>query len=275
MSCAEAGLIEAPWLRFGEGTALIRALDEVASGTGLGPLLALGSQAAAEQLGGAALDHLVTVKGLELPGYDPRTLPAMALGFAVNARGADHNRSGAYEADLGGELDRFAPSDAHVLAAIITEDRAAIMDSMILCKFLRGVFDDPFAEWATLLALVTGWTIDGEELQATARRIILAKRMFNLRAGWVPADDGLPDRLLDTPVELSSGRSVTLSRDHLAAMITTYHRERGLDDRGLPDAAAWEDLGLSAPAPAAAPTPPPAASPTSRGAASPAPSTTR
>ena len=47
------------------------------------------------------------VKGLELPGYEPRTLQAMALGLAVNARGADHNRSGAYEADLSGELDRL------------------------------------------------------------------------------------------------------------------------------------------------------------------------
>ena len=60
-----------------------------------------------------------------MPGYQPRTLHAMALGLAVNARGADHNRSGAYEADLSGELDRFAGGDAHVAAAVETEDRAA------------------------------------------------------------------------------------------------------------------------------------------------------
>ena len=42
-----------------------------------------------------------------MPGYEPRTLQAMALGLAVNARGADHNRSGAYEADLSGDLDRL------------------------------------------------------------------------------------------------------------------------------------------------------------------------
>ncbi len=35
---------------------------------------------------------------MELPGYEPRTMQAMALGLAVNAQGADHNRSGAYEA---------------------------------------------------------------------------------------------------------------------------------------------------------------------------------
>jgi aldehyde:ferredoxin oxidoreductase len=249
MSCVEEGLIDAPWLRFGDGAALLRALDEIGTGTGIGPLLAEGSQRAAERLGGRAPGLLVTVKGLELPGYDPRTLPAMALGLAVNARGADHNRSGAYEADLGGELDRFTPSDAHVDAAIGTEDRAAIMDSMILCKFLRGIFEDPFEEWATLLSLVTGWSIDSDELAATARRIVLAKRMFNLRAGWTPDDDRLPDRLLDTPVQLASGRSASLSRDAIRTMIARYHRERGVDDRGLPTPDAWDDLRLSTPPP--------------------------
>ena len=105
------------------------------------------------------------VKGLEMPGYDPRTLHAMALGLAVNARGADHNRSGAYEADLSGDLDRLDGGDEHVAAAIETEDRAAVMDSMILCNFLRGVFTSPFEEWAALLAAVTGWDMTGEELR--------------------------------------------------------------------------------------------------------------
>ncbi len=69
------------------------------------------------------------------------------------------------------------------------------MDSLILCKFLRGVFTDPFREWAALLRTVTGWDVDGAELRATARRIVLAKRAFNLREGWTPADDWLPARL--------------------------------------------------------------------------------
>ena len=126
------------------------------------------------------------VKGLEMPGYEPRTLHSMALGLAVNARGADHNRSGAYEADLSGDLDRLDGGDAHVAAAIETEDRAAIMDSLILCKFLRGVFTSPFDEWAELLASVTGWDVTGEELRATARRIVMAKRVYNIREGWRP-----------------------------------------------------------------------------------------
>ena len=104
------------------------------------------------------------VKGLELPGYEPRTLQAMALGLAVNARGADHNRSGAYESDLSGQHDRLLGGEPHVRGAIETEDRAAIMDSLILCKFLRGVFEDPMTEWARLLNTVTGWDTDAAEL---------------------------------------------------------------------------------------------------------------
>src|SRR5690349_1274627 len=151
MECAENGLIDAPWLRFGDGDALLRALDEIGAREGIGDLLAEGSRRAARVVGRGSEKFAAHVKGLELPGYEPRTLQAMALGLAVNARGADHNRSGAYEADLSGDHDRLNGGPAQVAAAVGTEDRAAVMDSMILCKFLRGVFEDPFTEWAALL----------------------------------------------------------------------------------------------------------------------------
>jgi aldehyde:ferredoxin oxidoreductase len=234
MECAERGLLDAPWLRFGDGAALSRALAEIGSRTGLGDLLAEGSRRAAARTGPAAERLALHVKGMELPGYEPRTMHATALGFAVNARGADHNRSGAYEADLSGELDRTDGGHAHVLAAVRTEDRAAVMDSMILCKFLRGVFTDPFEEWASLLSLVTGWDVDGAELAETARRIVMAKRAFNLREGWTPEDDWLPSRLLDTPLELGSGRSASLTAERLRAMIDEYYEVRGLDRHGRP-----------------------------------------
>ncbi len=245
MECAERGLIDAPWLRFGDADALLRALEEIGARQGLGELLAEGSRRAAEHVGGGSAAFAPHVKGLELPGYEPRTMQAMALGLAVNSRGADHNRSGAYEADLSGAHDRLAGGQAHVAAAIETEDRAAVMDSLILCKFLRGVFSEPFDEWAALLSAVTGWDTSGAELRQTARRIVLAKRVFNLREGWRPQDDWLPERLLSEPLPMASGRVATLTPERLRDMIDGYYAARGLDGEGRPDQDSLADLRLN------------------------------
>jgi aldehyde:ferredoxin oxidoreductase len=246
MECAERGLIDAPWLRFGDPAALLRVLDEIGCrGTPLGSLLAEGSRRASQTVGADSASFASHVKGLEMPGYEPRTLHSMALGLAVNARGADHNRSGAYEADLSGDLDRLDGGVAHVAAAIETEDRAAVMDSLILCKFLRGVFTDPFTEWAALLSAVTGWDVTGAELHETARRIVMAKRVYNIREGWQTDDDWLPDRLLNEPLTLPSGRVATLTADRLRAMIDGYYKSRGLDSAGHPNPAIVDDLRLA------------------------------
>jgi aldehyde:ferredoxin oxidoreductase len=245
MECSERGLIDAPWLRFGDPDAVIRALDEIGARHGLGELLAEGTKRASQRVGGGSAAFALHVKGLELPGYEPRTLQGMALGLAVNSRGADHNRSGAYEADLSGDYDRMAGGDAQVAAAVETEDRAAVMDSLILCKFLRGVFTDPFGEWAALLAAVTGWDTGGAELRRTARRIVLAKRAFNLREGWRPEDDWLPERLLSEPIAVASGRVAELTPQRLRGMIDGYYAARGLDGEGRPAEASVADLRLA------------------------------
>ena len=155
---------------------------------------------AAHAIGHNSIAIAPQVKGLEIPGYEPRALQTMALGFAVGARGADHNRSGAYEVDFSDKVDRRHVTLDAVRHAIDTEDRAALMDSLIICKFLRGVFDDFHGETAAMLHSVTGWDVTADELRETATRIVAAKREFNLLAGWTPAEDTLPERFLDTPL---------------------------------------------------------------------------
>jgi aldehyde:ferredoxin oxidoreductase len=39
------------------------------------------------------------------------------------------------------------------------------------------VFADPWAETADLLAKVTGWDVTADELRATARRVVTAKKL--------------------------------------------------------------------------------------------------
>src|SRR5947208_8641724 len=120
----------------------------------------------------------------------------MALRFAVGSRGADHNRSGAYDVDFSVRANRLHGSPEAARLAVETEDRAALLDSLILCKFLRGVFADLYADSADLLARVTGWDVTAEELHTIARRIVTAKKLYNLREGWSAAEDTLPRRFL-------------------------------------------------------------------------------
>jgi aldehyde:ferredoxin oxidoreductase len=243
MECAERGWLDAPWLRFGDGAALLSALDQIGRREGLGDLLAEGSRRAAMVIGNGALDIAPQVKGLELPGYEPRALQTMALGLAVNARGADHNRSGAYEADFSERADRRHLTPQAAALAIETEDKAALMDSLILCKFLRGVFEDFYADAAEMLRLVSGWDVTADELQLAARRIVSAKKLFNERAGWTPAEDTLPARLLARP--LDDDPAARLTGEQLAAAIRAYNLQRGWSAEGYLPADTLAGLALA------------------------------
>ncbi len=228
MECVERGWLDAPWLTFGSGESVLRAIELTGRREGVGRLLAEGSRRAAAAIGHGSIDIAPQVKGLEIPGYEPRALQTMALGFAVGTRGADHNRSGAYEADFSDAVDRRHVTVDAVRHAIDTEDRAALMDSLILCKFLRGVFDDFYGEAAEMLNLVTGWDTNAAELRRAAKRIVHAKRRFNRRAGWTPAEDTLPARFLQGALPNDPGAALT--RERLAAVVAEYHRQRAREE---------------------------------------------
>jgi len=225
MECVERGWLDEPWLKFGSGGAVFKAIELIGEREGIGAILAEGSRKAAQIIGHGSIAFAPQVKGLEIPGYEPRALQTMALGFAVGARGADHNRSGAYDVDFSDKVDRRNATLDSVRHAIDTEDRAALMDSLIFCKFLRGVFTDFQAETAGMLQAVTGWDVTADELRDTARRIVATKRQVNLLAGWTASEDTLPDRFLDVP--LPNDPSATLTRERLQELVTEYHRQRG------------------------------------------------
>jgi len=98
------------------------------------------------------------------------------------------------------------------------------MDSLILCKFLRGVFSDFYDEAAEMLRRVTGWDVTAGELHDTARRIVAAKREFNVAAGWTPDEDTLPERFLDAA--LPNDAAAVLTHERLQQLVAEYHRQR-------------------------------------------------
>ena len=232
MECVERGLIEIPGLGFGRGEALLEMIEDIAARRDWGELFSLGTRAAAEQIGGEARGFAPHVKGLELPGYEPRALQSMALGFAVGTRGADHNRSGAYEVDFSEDFDRFDSGPEVIEAVIRVENEAVVMDSLILCKFLRGVFEDRLAGMAELLEAVTGWDVTSGELVETAERIVTAKKSFNIRQGWTPAEDTLPQRFFQEPLPEGASRAAQLDEKRLADQVRRYNLARGWTEEG-------------------------------------------
>lgn len=227
-------------LRFGSGEALVAAAERVAAREGvLGDLLAEGSRAAAARLGGGSDAWAMHVKGLELPGYEPRALKTLALGLAVGARGACHNRSSAYDADFEGGGDRLRSGVARGAPAAASEDRAAVLDSLVICKFLRRCFDDFYAEAADLVRLLSGWEMTAAELAATGSRIVTLKRLCNQREGAGRAEDTLPPRLLSEPVADGPGAGASLAAREFEAMLDDYYAARGWNRDGtVPEALA-------------------------------------
>jgi len=247
MECGEKGLLpeaEKFGLCFGRPEGVIAAIPAIATRTGLGALLAEGSKRAALELGGDSLDWAMHVKGLELPGYEPRGLKTMALGLAVSPRGACHNRSGAYEADFSGAVDRLRADPSRGTLVAASEDFAAVLDSMIICKFLRKCFTDFYSEGAELLSKVTGWDCTGNELRRIGQRIHTLKKLFNIREGWRTEDDWLPPRLLADALPTGVGRGTSLTPAELNEMIQSYYQARGWDNRGFVSAENLQELSL-------------------------------
>ena len=248
MECSEKGLLpEARALRFGEANALLAAIPMIAQREGLGALLAEGSRRAALELGNDSSYWAMHVKGLELPGYEPRSLKTMALGLAVSPRGACHNRSGAYEADFSGAVDRLQSDSGRGSIVAASEDYAAVLDSLIVCKFLRKCFSDFYLEGAALLGKVTGWDYSSDELKRTGERIHNLKKLFNQREGWRAEDDWLPQRLLTEALPTGVAQGVGLSANDLREMIGGYYQARGWDENGVITGKKLQELGLVTP----------------------------
>jgi aldehyde:ferredoxin oxidoreductase len=254
MECAQRGLLpgtvpglsERDRLAFGAAAVLPAVLDSIAHRRGdLGDLLAEGSRRAAAALGGGSEAWAMHVKGLELPGYEPRGLKTLALGFAVAPRGACHNRSAAYEHDFSGRVDRFAAEVGRGTLAAAAEDQAAVLDSLIVCKFIRKCFDDLYEECAQLYTFVTGWETSGQDLRLAGERIHTLKKLFNVREGWTRADDTLPPRILDERLADGAGAGEGLTRDALDLMIAGYYAARGWTADGYVPAAKLHELGLA------------------------------
>jgi aldehyde:ferredoxin oxidoreductase len=190
---------------------------QIAAKEGVGALLAQGIKQASKELG---LEHVaIHVKGLEPAGFDPRVLKGMALSYATSARGACHLRGTFYKAELSGLVDRDM-IQGKARHHIDYEDRAALFDCLILCRFFRDII--LWEELGDIIKATTGVSYSRSELEFLANSITQQTRAFNHREGMTSADDRLPERLLRE----KTMEGASLSHVELDLMIKEYNAIR-------------------------------------------------
>jgi aldehyde:ferredoxin oxidoreductase len=104
------------------------------------------------------------------------------------------------------------------------------------------VFKDFFAEAAHMLSLVTDWEVTSDELRTSAQRIVTAKKLFNIRAGWQPDEDTLPARMMSEP--LADDAKARLKPEKLRELVVTYNTARNWTEAGYPTDEETQRLGL-------------------------------
>ena len=249
MECFERGLLTPEDtggidLRFGSGEELLECIRLIAERKGIGDLLAEGSLRASKAVGQGSGSWAMQVKGLEMPGYEPRSLKTMALGLAVSTRGACHNRSSAYEADFSARVNRLDVDGERGRITAEGEDFSAVLDSLIWCKFLRKAFDDLYSESAEIYEHITGWNMTADELRLAGERVNNLKKAFNIREDWTLDDDTLPQRVFDEVLPTGVVKGVGLSSEDLNMMVQGYYRARGWRDDGTIPEEKLRELGL-------------------------------
>ncbi|HEY5902135.1 MAG TPA: aldehyde ferredoxin oxidoreductase family protein [Anaerolineales bacterium] len=258
MECFEKGIITKEEtggleLRFGDPDAMLQALDQIVKAEGvLGKVLGQGSARAAQIWGNGADECLITVKGAEAPAHMPQAKRSLALIYAVNPFGADHQSSEHdpyYEEGVADfNLDRLkqiglgSPQPAYSLTeekvrfAYETEVFYSMLDSAELCQFVYGptwtLYDGE--ETAKMINAVSGWDLTVEDLMEVGRRRLNLFRLFNVREGLGRKDDRLPKKFFKTLSGTGPTSGFALTQDELDDAIDHYYRMAGWTSEGVP-----------------------------------------
>ncbi len=235
--------IEGRKLEPGELLEIIREIGGLT--TERGRMLSCGSRQYAQSAGKPQAS--MSVKGLELPAYDPRGAYGMALAYATSNRGGCHLRAYPISHEILRKpvaTDRFSfEGKARIIK--IAEDMNAVIDSLTACKFV--FFAASLEEYAKAVSAVTGKAHDTQSLLSTGERIYVLERYLNSLNNITSESDDLPDRFFSEEGTSSVQiRVKPLNRQEFLTARSNYYRIRGYDERGVPTDALMKRLGLEA-----------------------------
>ncbi|MGB9963465.1 aldehyde ferredoxin oxidoreductase family protein [Halobacterium hubeiense] len=222
---------------FGDPEGARRLIREVATReTDLGDALADGVVAAADRLG---FDQLIpAVKAMELPTYDPRAAPAMALAYATSDRGACHRRARPIEEAA---VTAEAWSDEDRVRAVVSEqDTRSARWCLVADDFAGEAAPEQGARWLQAV----GVDATPETLADLGERVWNLTRLFNVREGHDRSDDELPEAMT-VPLPDGPAEGAAVDRERFDAMLDAYYDARGWDDEGVPTDATLDRLDLT------------------------------
>jgi aldehyde:ferredoxin oxidoreductase len=272
IDCFEQGLITAEdtggiELRWGDAGAMIAMLEKTLNREGFGDVLAEGSARAATRIRNGAEDLVVAVKGTELPAHMPQVKPSLAVIYAVNPFGADHQSSehdpsytprvvenspdkyGKRMADIGltDPQPRDVLNEAKVEYALTTQYAYSALDTADVCQFVFGPAWQLLGmkDLADVISAVHGEETTVDDLMTLGARRLNMLRAFNAREGITRERDTLPKRLF-TPLEGGPSNGKSVDREEFEAALEIYYEKAGWDPiTGNPTAETLDGLGLS------------------------------
>jgi aldehyde:ferredoxin oxidoreductase len=266
MDCFEQGLLatddtDGLELRFGDAEALVNMVERIGKREGFGRVLGEGSAQAAEELG-VGHELVVAVKKNEYPAHMPQIKRSLALIYAVNPFGADHqshehdpsyDEDGDYEAhaDRLATLDLLDPQPESSLGpekarySFYTQQLYSLLDSAQLCQFVWGPAWQLYGpkQIVDLVQAVAGWQVSLWELMKVGERRLNMLRAFNAREGVGAEADTVPPKLL-IPLKGGASDGIALTEREVESGKTTYYAMAGWDERGRPTRAKLEELAL-------------------------------
>lgn len=242
MECKEKGILEEAPI-FGDAEGQRKLINDIAYKNGIGKLLSEGTKRASEKLGQNSTDFAINVKGLELPGYSPRSSWGMALAYATSDRGGCHQRAWTVRAEVDGVLKRFSTEGIAQFVKDVQDERAVAF-SLVVCDFLPLSIDD----FMSGLKYGIGVDLDEKEYIKVGERIWNLVRLFNIReAGISRKDDTLPGRMFKEPLPMppNGKEKVSLPRESFDEMLSEYYYIRGWNENGIPVEEKLVALGLN------------------------------
>lgn len=213
------GLLETR-VEYGDADGILELIELIVRREGIGDLLAEGILAVENELGLEGM--AVHVKGMEPAGYDPRVCKGMGLGYETSARGACHLRGTMFRAELSGLIEPGA-TDGKAAFYVDWENRFAIHDSLIYCRFYRDYTEWPYLTEVVNAAVGTEYSVD--DLQRLGADIITETQEINRRRGFGHDHERLPEWITAHP--LPEDPAHRISREELDGMRREYYALRG------------------------------------------------